>query len=370
MRLQKTRFVCVSDTHGYAPSEAGFKLPAGDVLIHAGDLTNQGSLSELRKTIEWISKADYEVKIIVCGNHDITLDPSFYAKYGSTFHNQRLENSEQCMEVVRAGSPSVVFLQHQSALARLTRADGPKTIFKVFGSPYSQFTGTWAFGYESADAGALWGQIPLDADIVITHTPPHSHCDSLSTGESVGCIALRQVLSKVRPLLAVCGHVHEARGYERVKWASPSSTNAGPEQTEHQVVRGVLPPRESKKQNLVDLTGKKGERLDNDGYSVQANPNLRTASFTPSQNALLLPSIAASTSIMMPDSPQQSPNAPFSPCSSLIEDTGRGEIHPRRKETCIANAAIVASKWPHQGGKKFHPPIVVDLELPIWSELE
>lgn len=274
------------------------------------------------------------------------------------------------MEVVRAGSPSVVFLQHQSALVRLTQADGPKTIFKVFGSPYSQFTGTWAFGYESADAGALWGQIPLDADIVITHTPPHSHCDSLSTGESVGCIALRQVLSKVRPLLAVCGHVHEARGYERVKWASPSSTNAGPEQTEHQVVRGVLPPRESKKQNLVDLTGKKGERLDNDGYSVQANPNLRTASFTPSQNALLLPSIAASTSIMMPDSPQQSPNAPFSPCSSLIEDTGRGEIHPRRKETCIANAAIVASKWPHQGGKKFHPPIVVDLELPIWSELE
>jgi predicted phosphodiesterase len=67
MRLQKTRFVCVSDTHGYTPSEAGYKLPAGDVLIHAGDLTNQGSLSELRKTIEWISKADYEVKIVICG---------------------------------------------------------------------------------------------------------------------------------------------------------------------------------------------------------------------------------------------------------------------------------------------------------------
>jgi predicted phosphodiesterase len=67
MRLRKTRFVCVSDTHEYTPSEAGFKLPAGDVLIHAGDLTNQGSLSELRKTMEWISKADYEVKIVVCG---------------------------------------------------------------------------------------------------------------------------------------------------------------------------------------------------------------------------------------------------------------------------------------------------------------
>lgn len=64
---QRTRFVCVSDTHGYTPSEAGFKLPAGDVLIHAGDLTNNGSLKELRKTMDWICKADFEIKIIVGG---------------------------------------------------------------------------------------------------------------------------------------------------------------------------------------------------------------------------------------------------------------------------------------------------------------
>lgn len=62
-----TRIVCVSDTHGYTPSQAGFKLPPGDVLIHAGDLTNQGSMSELLRTVEWISAADYEVKIVVAG---------------------------------------------------------------------------------------------------------------------------------------------------------------------------------------------------------------------------------------------------------------------------------------------------------------
>lgn len=64
---RKTRFVCVSDTHGYTPSEAGFKLPAGDVLIHAGDLTNTGSTNELRKTMDWISRADFETKIVVAG---------------------------------------------------------------------------------------------------------------------------------------------------------------------------------------------------------------------------------------------------------------------------------------------------------------
>lgn len=65
--MPRTRFVCVSDTHGYTPSEAGFKLPPGDVLIHAGDLTNQGSMAELRRTMDWISKAQFEAKIIVAG---------------------------------------------------------------------------------------------------------------------------------------------------------------------------------------------------------------------------------------------------------------------------------------------------------------
>ena len=66
LHYRKTRFVCVSDTHNASPIGA-FKLPKGDVLIHAGDLTNQGSHSELRKTIDWIEKADFEEKIVVAG---------------------------------------------------------------------------------------------------------------------------------------------------------------------------------------------------------------------------------------------------------------------------------------------------------------
>ena len=42
-RLRRTRFVCISDTHN-----SNVHLPDGDVLIHAGDLTNQGSHSEVR----------------------------------------------------------------------------------------------------------------------------------------------------------------------------------------------------------------------------------------------------------------------------------------------------------------------------------
>ena len=41
-----------------------------------------------------------------------------------------------------------------------------------------------------------------------------------------------------------------------------------------------------------------------------------------------------------------------------------------RKETCIINAAIMASSWPHKGsgGKKYNKPIVVDIDLPVWAD--
>lgn len=41
-QTRRTRIVCISDTHNCT-----VKLPKGDVLIHAGDLTNQGSLSKV-----------------------------------------------------------------------------------------------------------------------------------------------------------------------------------------------------------------------------------------------------------------------------------------------------------------------------------
>lgn len=63
--LRRTRFVCVSDTHNHA-----VKLPKGDVLIHAGDLTNQGTSSELIKAVQWLEKADFEAKIVVAGTNN------------------------------------------------------------------------------------------------------------------------------------------------------------------------------------------------------------------------------------------------------------------------------------------------------------
>ncbi|CAD0014023.1 unnamed protein product [Aureobasidium pullulans] len=58
--MATTRFVLISDTYGYHPA-----LPKGDVLCHARGLSNTGSIPELRKALDWIDKADFEVKIII-----------------------------------------------------------------------------------------------------------------------------------------------------------------------------------------------------------------------------------------------------------------------------------------------------------------
>lgn len=48
-----TRFVCVSDTHSRTDP---IQMPYGDVLIHAGDFTELGLPSEVKKFNEWLGE--------------------------------------------------------------------------------------------------------------------------------------------------------------------------------------------------------------------------------------------------------------------------------------------------------------------------
>lgn len=165
--------VCVSDTGKASAKDGAFKLPPGDILIHAGDLTSQGSLSELRKTVEWIEAAPYEVKIVVAGEHDVTLDEDFYHEYGSYFHNQDLQDAGACRALFE-DCPSILYLEHGAASVRLR--SGAR--FRVFGSPYSPVDKRdgngkrWAFQYAPEKATSIWEGVPYDVDVCVTHTPP------------------------------------------------------------------------------------------------------------------------------------------------------------------------------------------------------
>lgn len=307
------------------------------------------------------------------GNHDVSLDPEFYARHGHKFQGQKLEDPQKCIDIITGAAPSIVLLRHQAATIRLTRENGPQTIFTIFGSPFSQFKGSWAFGYESSEATALWDQIPSNVDIVVTHTPPQYSCDQKQDGNFVGCNSLRQKLSRIRPPLVVCGHVHEGRGYKRVRWQNAGiveTQNDGVTETGDcvdRVIHGALPPRESKKLNLVDLTGKRADRLDSNGFAFEIS-GLHPLVETTNVRASLLPDNAALTAITMFDEHRTRENeSSFLAPSPSTGDHCLEPLSSLRKETCIVNAAIVATSWPHRGGKQFNAPIVVDIELPEWD---
>lgn len=384
--VRKTRFVCVSDTHNATPN-GSFKLPKGDVLLHAGDLTNQGTFSELKKTIKWIEEADFEAKIVVAGNHDITLDTDFYNQYGMYFHNQNPEDPAKCQELLEQ-APSILWLKHEHAVINLVSPSGPQTTFKIFGSPFSPTQGMWAFGYGPDEAYQLWDQIPLDSDIVVTHTPPKYHCDETRERRAVGCEGLRNALWRVRSRLAVCGHVHEGRGVECVRWDLDASNI---KYKESKVIAWEDPGRENKKLSIVDLTAKGGNPLDNDGsvgdysqpdtatikvvrepvpilsplkgggleaLSTSAKPSAKLGVSRITANLLAVP-----TQTLPPATRGQGGTPPSERCD-LAALSGR----MGRQETCIVNAAIMASSWPRNGAKKFNKPIVVDIDLPVWKK--
>lgn len=65
------RIICISDTHNNLPSQ----IPDGDLLIHCGDLTNNGTLSEIQVELDWLASLPHKHKIVIAGNHDSYFDP-------------------------------------------------------------------------------------------------------------------------------------------------------------------------------------------------------------------------------------------------------------------------------------------------------
>ena len=65
------RIVCVSDTHGW---NRDVVMPPGDLLIHAGDITDEGDLEEVADFDRWLGTLPHLHKVVICGNHDFCFE--------------------------------------------------------------------------------------------------------------------------------------------------------------------------------------------------------------------------------------------------------------------------------------------------------
>ena len=193
------KFVAISDTHCRHRS---LKLPKGDVLIHAGDISYKGTKEEIVDFLDWFSKQKFNYKIFIAGNHDF-----FFEK----------KNFLTIEELI---PKNIIYLNDSG-----TEING----IKIWGSPVTPWFYNWAFNRHRGEAiQKHWDLIPADSDIVITHGPVYGFLDMVVSDQHAGCQDLLRKVLTIQPKVHVCGHIHEAYGLVKrsgIKFINASVVN-------------------------------------------------------------------------------------------------------------------------------------------------
>ncbi|WP_026933408.1 metallophosphatase domain-containing protein [Christiangramia echinicola] len=174
------RLICLADTHNLHHE---IPIPDGDVLIHAGDCTDGGTRNETENFLEWFSSQPHKYKVLVPGNHD--------------FYFEKPDNLSKIPDGIHLLIDSGLEIEN----------------LKIWGSPVTPGTNNWAFNRERGNQiRKHWEQIPVDTDILITHTPPFEILDEIGSGIKLGCEELKRILPIVQPKYHLFGHIHNASG--------------------------------------------------------------------------------------------------------------------------------------------------------------
>jgi Icc-related predicted phosphoesterase len=179
------KIVLISDTHNKHQFIKDAELPLGDVIIHAGDVTNKGNSIETISFLNWFSNLPHKHKIFIAGNHDFL------------FEKKKQE------EIAKLIPDNVIYLENSGV-----KIEG----FQFWGSPDQPAFYQWAFNKTTAERRESFAKIPTHTDVLITHCPPFRILDETKDGDDVGCKILREKVKEVKPKLHVFGHIHEAYG--------------------------------------------------------------------------------------------------------------------------------------------------------------
>ena len=189
----------ISDTHS-KHNQVTSSLPGGDVLIHAGDISNRGYRTEIQDFIKWLSTIEnYTHKIFIAGNHDFGCQDEVLA-----------------VEELLRLNPGSEYLYDDLFLIGKDE-DDYENMVKVWGSPWQPEFYNWAFNLprQGVELKEVWNMIPSDVDILVTHGPPHGHLDYVDYAkQNVGCELLRERIDLIKPKIHVFGHIHSSYGYK------------------------------------------------------------------------------------------------------------------------------------------------------------
>ena len=185
------KITCISDTHNKHTEIDTILFLNTDILIHAGDFTSRGTKSELIAFLEWFESIEVPHKVLIAGNHD------FFAA------------SLSFIDILK-DYPSIKYLYNSTITI-----NG----LKIWGSPYSNVFGSWAFMEEELELADIWETVPKDTNIVVTHGPAYGIGDLVDNDykpnrdKHVGSKTLLAKLKSLKKLkLHVVGHIHTGYG--------------------------------------------------------------------------------------------------------------------------------------------------------------
>ena len=209
------RLVCISDTHSLHWRIQD--IPAGDVLIHAGDCLGAGTLDNVVDFNDWLGTLPHKHKIVIAGNHD------WIFQEAKTFAIEALTNA--------------IYLEDSG-----TVIDG----VNFWGSPWTPTFMDWAFMRDrGTPINDRWEEIPIDTDVLITHGPPKGIADEVDLGfqfENVGCADLLRRVGQLSLKAHIFGHIHEGYGeytHSDVRYINASTCTERYEPTNPPVVLDV-----------------------------------------------------------------------------------------------------------------------------------
>ncbi|KAJ9449216.1 UPF0046 protein T07D4.2 [Diplonema papillatum] len=196
---RKLSVVCISDTHNeqrHIPS-----VPLADVLIHAGDFTDNGNPEDIQKFNTWLGTQPHKHKFVIAGNHELTMCQAKYERMVVAGQVSR-STPRECKRLIT----NAQYLENEGATVEGV---------KIWGSPWSPWCSSqWGFGARRGEPmDAIWREIPADTDILVTHGPPIGHGDLCVDNDRAGCVdLLRHVTTRVKPKYHLFGHIHEGYG--------------------------------------------------------------------------------------------------------------------------------------------------------------
>lgn len=175
------KIVCISDTHCQLSQ---VKVPEGDILIHCGDWTYTGEQKEMQAFGRHLKKLKHHIKILIPGNHDLTMDPQ-HPKY-----------HKNAIKWIKPDETITI------ATNKLIQLNGLNILCSSMINP----VGHWAFGRTEQEKLEFYSQFyGLKIDIVVSHSPPRYILDEMM---HYGCKELRSFINVIKPKYHIFGHCH------------------------------------------------------------------------------------------------------------------------------------------------------------------